>query len=526
MKLLTLLFVVSSLFTHSDISYIEQVKTKGELGADLQDIAFGNGMYVAIEREGSGEPPKIFTSDDARNWSVSHELEQATLQGIKYINGTFYIFGKWRDIDDMNMPYYSNIWTSATGLGWAEAFSEIIEGSPQVGVTDITYGDGKFIASINEKLFVSTEGVSSFSQVTDTEQFGLQRVEYGNGIFVGLNTMARTGAINMAYSTDGVVWTTQTTEPTADCIAFINDHFVTLSSFGMRISYDGIDWQEISQGRGTSIAYAQGTYMFPEIMTHAHIRYSTDLEKNISKIYKKDFEVSGSVYSNIRGIAAGENGFVMAGAVGILYAPYEHIENYPKILGEDIIELESNQSFEYTVHTHGFNPDRLRTNLEVGVDLPPGITRRITNWSVPLDEESPHFIGTPTESGDWPIILYAYEDGLGEMELYVKKLVTFRVNEATSVKEEADIINEFYINNFPNPFNPSTQITFSIPAQAHVHLEVYNLLGERIAVLLDEQKSPGRYEVLFDAAGLSSGVYFYRIRAGDGVQTRHMTLAK
>jgi subtilisin family serine protease len=81
-------------------------------------------------------------------------------------------------------------------------------------------------------------------------------------------------------------------------------------------------------------------------------------------------------------------------------------------------------------------------------------------------------------------------------------------------------------SNFPNPFNPSTAIPYTVPEQRHVTLAIYNLLGQKIRTLVDERHSPGRYRVRFDASELPSGVYFYRLEAGSYTQTRSMTLLK
>jgi len=80
--------------------------------------------------------------------------------------------------------------------------------------------------------------------------------------------------------------------------------------------------------------------------------------------------------------------------------------------------------------------------------------------------------------------------------------------------------------NFPNPFNPSTRISFQLPASVHARLTVYDLFGREVAVLVDEVRSPGAYEVEFAADGLSSGVYFYRLTAGEYVQTQRALLMK
>jgi len=80
--------------------------------------------------------------------------------------------------------------------------------------------------------------------------------------------------------------------------------------------------------------------------------------------------------------------------------------------------------------------------------------------------------------------------------------------------------------NYPNPFNPVTVIGFQLPVSSDVTLEVFDMLGRRVAVLVDDALSAGRHEIQFDASGLSSGVYIYRLRANEFVQTRQMVLVK
>ena len=80
--------------------------------------------------------------------------------------------------------------------------------------------------------------------------------------------------------------------------------------------------------------------------------------------------------------------------------------------------------------------------------------------------------------------------------------------------------------NYPNPFNPSTTIKYSIKEKSSVELKIFDLLGSEIALLVNEEKTAGNYDVSFDASSLSSGVYLYTIKAGSFVQTRKMLLMK
>jgi hypothetical protein len=80
--------------------------------------------------------------------------------------------------------------------------------------------------------------------------------------------------------------------------------------------------------------------------------------------------------------------------------------------------------------------------------------------------------------------------------------------------------------NYPNPFNPSTSIKYTIPKAGIVTLKVYDVLGKEIALLVNETKQPGVYNVDFNASNLASGIYFYRIDAGDFSSVKKMILVK
>ncbi len=80
--------------------------------------------------------------------------------------------------------------------------------------------------------------------------------------------------------------------------------------------------------------------------------------------------------------------------------------------------------------------------------------------------------------------------------------------------------------NYPNPFNPSTTIRYSLPSRSHLTLVVYDVLGERVADLVNTDAAAGDYEVKFDGSALASGVYFYRLQAGSFVQTKKLLLLR
>jgi len=101
------------------------------------------------------------------------------------------------------------------------------------------------------------------------------------------------------------------------------------------------------------------------------------------------------------------------------------------------------------------------------------------------------------------------------------------VTGVTSVNDKFSNPDKFSLSqNYPNPFNPSTTINFSLAKETHVKLDVYNVLGQRVVTLLNRIMKSGNHEFHFNASGLSSGVYYYRITAGGFVQTHKMILLK
>ena len=80
--------------------------------------------------------------------------------------------------------------------------------------------------------------------------------------------------------------------------------------------------------------------------------------------------------------------------------------------------------------------------------------------------------------------------------------------------------------NYPNPFNPVTKINYAIPVDSDVSLILYNLRGHEVARLVDSKRIAGNHSISWNASNVASGIYFYRLKAGDFVQTRKMVLSK
>ncbi|MDI6804574.1 MAG: T9SS type A sorting domain-containing protein [Bacteroidota bacterium] len=100
---------------------------------------------------------------------------------------------------------------------------------------------------------------------------------------------------------------------------------------------------------------------------------------------------------------------------------------------------------------------------------------------------------------------------------------------SVGVKEQKELPTEYSLSqNYPNPFNPTTTIRYDLPTASHVVLKVYNVLGQEVATLINEQKTVGKHSFEFRASDfeLSSGVYFYRLVAGEFVSVKKFILVR
>jgi hypothetical protein len=135
---------------------------------------------------------------------------------------------------------------------------------------------------------------------------------------------------------------------------------------------------------------------------------------------------------------------------------------------------------------------------------------------------------------------YIPTSGGSQLQYYIKALfVTEELSQPTNTVTTNGIItlkeisgaNAFvYKNilnpNYPNPFNPTTKISYSIKEEGLVMLKVYDILGKEIATLINENKPAGNYDAEFNASQLPSGMYIYKLQAGSFVQTRKMLMMK
>ncbi|MCL6495253.1 MAG: DUF5666 domain-containing protein [Ignavibacterium sp.] len=135
-----------------------------------------------------------------------------------------------------------------------------------------------------------------------------------------------------------------------------------------------------------------------------------------------------------------------------------------------------------------------------------------------------NFINASQLSNGQPVIVWSATDASSNKTALQIRLLA---STPTNVDGQPLSLNSYLLNqNYPNPFNPITTISFSIPENQQVTLKVYNSIGEEVATLINSYLSKGNYKVQFEGAGLSSGLYLYRLESGSQILVRKMMLLK
>lgn len=204
-------------------------------------------------------------------------------------------------------------------------------------------------------------------------------------------------------------------------------------------------------------------------------------------------------------------------------ATEEHVFNIDNLLlgGDDSIGMDITGKNTLTVTNHG-GPTSYALSLE---QVSAAGAKRFLHPSIALAGNSSQLVmpnWSDPELGDVVILTDQGNDGSYEDTTQI-------VNQETGVDEGGTkaLPKEYTLHqNYPNPFNPRTTITYELPRAAYVTLKIYDPFGREVAILVDEREEAGFKSVDWNAAALASGVYFYRIQAGDFVNTKKLILLK
>jgi hypothetical protein len=145
-------------------------------------------------------------------------------------------------------------------------------------------------------------------------------------------------------------------------------------------------------------------------------------------------------------------------------------------------------------------------------------------WKQSIQEREGRFVGQPDSTYSFFSIAY---DAVGNSEP-IKTEADASTSITVSTEEGvADLPMQYELfQNYPNPFNPSTVINYSLPEASDVTIRIYDVMGRRIATLLNEKQTAGWHNVTWNAGSVASGTYFYRIQAGNFAAVKKLTLIK
>jgi hypothetical protein len=329
-------------------------------------------------------------------------------------------------------------------------------------------------------------------------------------------------------------------------------HTSTIDPSGVGIEYayfNGSDWQVEPIGSGP-LMYANTTSLALDTKGNPHITYYNDSTEDLMYAVRDTGNWTISVVDS-----TGDVGQFSSLALDTLDVP--HISYYHHITDSiGIVKIAVWNNTEWNItnidsldHVFiGFSGARNMTSLNLDRQMNPHITysdqkiMKYTNWDgsnwqrqIILDvSDTSTILGqlTSMQLDNQGYVHVAYYEVTNTAPLTgIIKYVTNKL--ITNVKQETDNKWNFRLRqNYPNPFNPTTKIKFEIPERGFVTLNIYDVLGNEITTLVNEEKSIGSYQADFNASNLPSGIYFYKLQvyasgsAGTFVETKKMILLK
>lgn len=524
--------------TWTDVSIIVQ-------GDNVSSLIFNNSNLFAGTNSGGNQGGVFLSTNNGANWQATG-LGLTNLHVHAFIQKGNYIFAG---------TYGSGVFRSTdSGTNWYGASIGITEPSPYVEC--FTIKDQNLFVGIGGGIFLSTDdgntwqersnGLGLYSWVRALAVSGSSIFAAGNsatGIvfrstddgmnWIDVSSGQITGAIvsfavigsniftvgmDVYLSTNnGTTWNSVgLSNLGVHSLAVIgNNLFAGSGSYGVfRSTNNGTDWVQVNTGlTDTTIATfaVSGTNLFAGTFD-GRVFVSTNYGDSWDEVNNEGLPQLFSMQS----LYSNEDYLFIGSGLGIFRRHIDKIiptelTSFTASANNNNIEL--NWSTATETNNQGFEIERLQ-NYKI---------ERLQEW------EKIGFVqghGTTTE-----IQTYFFSDKNLKPGSYSYRLkqIDYDGTYAYSDIVEVDVTGpkEFTLyQNYPNPFNPSTTIKFALPFESKVKISVYNLVGELVSVLLDKEIETGYHEVNFDASRLASGVYLYRIKAGEFVQTKKLILMK
>ncbi|MBT8377955.1 MAG: aryl-sulfate sulfotransferase, partial [Ignavibacteria bacterium] len=303
---------------------------------------------------------------------------------------------------------------------------------------------------------------------------------------------------------------------------------------------------------GNIALFDNGLFLIPEYSSY--VEYEID-EQNFTATLVRRYSRNGSIFSGKRGgVQELPNGNILISWDGILYpfvseinpedsTVYEvkydnHVQQYRAYkfpwktnlfsvqydsLDFGTLTVGDSSSIEVKIYNRG--EDSVIIN-EVFNNEPSFYVDEILPIEIaPHDSIEIRIVFKPLEERNFTDKMnfrYATDTLLIAQQIYVQG----ETNIVNEVEESTETYSYSLSQNYPNPFNSSTKINFSVHQESNVNLSIYNLLGELVSTLVNEQKKPGHYEYAFNASELPSGIYLYSIKAGSFMKIKKMVFLR
>ena len=244
----------------------------------------------------------------------------------------------------------------------------------------------------------------------------------------------------------------------------------------------------------------------PPMYTDLFIVYPTDSRVNSLRNNNPYGEVDSPTWTSLNGSKMGPCSY--PGYVGTVFEP---IDEYKGDLARTY--------FYITTRYYGEDDDWPGSDMVDGADLKEWALNMMLEWS----EEDPVSQKEVARNN----AIYEIQGNRNPFIDHPQFVEDIFDTTTTDVNDETPVSYKWQLSqNYPNPFNPTTRIEYSIVNSSNVTLKVYDILGREVMTLVNKMQSPGSYEVVMDASKLSSGIYVYRLSAGDFNAVRKMVLLK
>lgn len=356
------------------------------------------------------------------------------------------------------------------GATWTQSST----GLTDTNVPSLAVNDSEIFAGTHDGVFRSTDHGSTWNAANSGP---MQNTDVAALIFKGSNLFAATFGNGILVSTDrGASWT-QTDSGLTDqylfCLAVSGTNIVAGDEKGIFLSTDnGTSWNAILNGWNGPWGYNVRALA----VSGGNLYAGVDANDGSNSIYRSTD--NGETWTILSGSPSGTTTYAFAVSGTNVFAG-----------GDGGVDVSTDNGATWTMASTSEFPTTIISALVVS--------------------------GTNLYAGT------AIDPPIGVFRRPLSQMIT-------AVEEEGSAMPASFSlsQNYPNPFNPTTTIRYNVPQRSEVRLAVYDVLGRCVETLVNAEKLPGHYEVTFDASSLPSGVYLYRLQAGNFTETKKLVLVK